>query len=128
MSDVAFGKKCDGGAIIELLAANQLNFSQHQISTYVRQAPNKGNEVARLRIAAKSAFSLSLFLCSFYSLQGVDQEILSLGPIFLNPHPSLGRGFSTHPHTMTTMLVRLPNRQSLSLSISLYLSVGLLGW
>ena len=62
VSDVAFGKKCDGGAIIELLAANQLNFSQHQISTYVRQAPNKGNEVARLRIAAKSAFSLSLYL------------------------------------------------------------------
>ena len=62
VSDVAFGKKCDGGAIIELLAANQLNFSQHQISTYVRQAPNKGNEVARLRITAKSAFSLSFHL------------------------------------------------------------------
>ena len=80
VSDVAFGKKCDGGAIIELLAANQLNFSQHQISTYVRQAPNKGNEVARLRIAAKSAFSLSpslpckrRWICSFSSLQGVDQ-------------------------------------------------------
>ena len=62
-SDVAIGKNCDGGAIIELLAANQLNFSQHQISTYVQQAPNKGNEVARLRITAKSAFPLSL--CTF---------------------------------------------------------------
>ena len=59
-ADVAIGKNCDGGAIIELLASNQLNFSQHQISTYVRHAPNKGNEVARLRIVPKSANSLSL--------------------------------------------------------------------
>ena len=60
-ADVAIGKNCDGGAIIELLASNQLNFSQHQISTYVRQALNKGNEVGRLRIAAEfGLFSPSL--------------------------------------------------------------------
>lgn len=67
-ADVAIGKNCDGGAIIELLASNQLNFSQHQISTYVRQALNKGNEVGRLRIAAEfGLFSPSLSLSFFPS-------------------------------------------------------------
>ena len=70
LADVG-GKNFDGGAVIELFAVNQLNFSQHQISTCVRQALNKGNEVGNLRILRKSLFlslSRSFFLALSFSV------------------------------------------------------------
>ena len=68
LADVG-GKNFDGGAVIELFAVNQLNFSQHQISTCVRQPLNKGNEVGNLRILRKSLFlSLSVFLAFSFSV------------------------------------------------------------